>query len=123
MDNEALVDQIVRSLSFEVVAIPENIIAADSTPESTPLNVKIKVRKKSDAALRHGVLSMPKVETITESQKDAVPERIRLVSSDQTIMNLKMLVEADLEKNIAHEKHKLKLNAITPGGYILFYTE
>lgn len=115
-NNEAIVDQIVRNLSFEVVTVPQHVIQVDSTSKSTPLNVKIRVRKKHGAELRYGVLSMPKVDTRSDNLKKEMPDRVRLVSSDQTIMNFDMLMEADFDKT----DHKQNLNMVLQGKCFLF---
>ncbi|CAG9785737.1 unnamed protein product [Diatraea saccharalis] len=74
MAPESIVDQIVKSLSFEVEAThqDEEDIQAPSTSNMTPLNVKIKVRKKHESKMEQGVLSVRKLDN-----PDGAPERIR----------------------------------------------
>lgn len=94
MVHNSIVEQIVRSLSFEVEAVPQdNTIQVTATSKSAPLNVKIRVRKKEEAGFQHGVLSVP-----NPDQPESIPLRIQLVSSDQTIMSFNVVVEADFEK-------------------------
>ncbi|XP_063822939.1 uncharacterized protein LOC135072830 [Ostrinia nubilalis] len=101
MGNESVVDQIVNNLSFEVEAVPQDDDKLASTSNTTPLNVKIRVRKKNESGIQHGVLSVPKF-----GRPDAQPERIRLISSDQTIMSFNMSMEADLVKKPKRKPRK-----------------
>lgn len=112
MDNESVVEQIVRSLSFEVEAVPQdNIIQLTTTTKSAPLNVKIRVRKKDEAGFKHGVLTLPKPD-----RPDSIPERVRLVSSDQTIMSFNVVMEADFQKPIKRPR-KHFLGIFKPSEY------
>ncbi|XP_028169108.1 zinc-regulated protein 8-like [Ostrinia furnacalis] len=101
MGNESVVDQIVNSLSFEVEAVPQDDDKLASTSNTTPLNVKIRVRKKNESRIQHGVLSVPKF-----GRPDAQPERIRVISSDQTIMSFNMSMEANLVKKPKRKPRK-----------------
>lgn len=94
MASTSVVDQIVKSLSFEVEAVPQDHVPRlTGTSNSTPLNVKIRVRKKNESGMEHGFISVPKF-----GHPDANPERIRLISSDQTIMSFDVSMEADFVK-------------------------
>lgn len=114
MDNDSVVEQIVRSLSFEVEAVPQhNIIHLTTTTKSAPLNVKIRVRKKDEAGLRNGILSLPKPE-----RPDSIPERVRLASSDQTIMSFNVVMEADFQKPVKKPRKKI-LGIFKASEYLL----
>ncbi|XP_052756184.1 MATH and LRR domain-containing protein PFE0570w-like [Galleria mellonella] len=95
MDNRPEVDKIAQSLAFKVEATPQdNGLEITSTSKITPLNFKIRIRKKNEAAVQKGILSVPKLN---------VPERIRLISSDQTIMSFDMLMEAVINKKYSRK--------------------
>lgn len=100
-DNESVaVEQIVRSLSFDVVAIPgqSQKVVPTSNSKATPLSVKIRVKKKHEGGLQRGVLAIP------VKNPDEVPQRIRLVSSDQTIMSFNAVMEdIDFDKSRARK--------------------
>ncbi|XP_060803726.1 uncharacterized protein LOC106130851 [Amyelois transitella] len=88
------IERIIDSLAFEVEAVPQNnILEVSGTSKATPLNLKIRVRKKDEALFKQGVVSVPK---LGHSKKS--PEKIRLVSSDQTVLSFKVFVDTDPDK-------------------------
>lgn len=104
MGRATLVDQIVQSLAFEVeaVTVPHNDLAAlSSTSSSSPMNVRIRVKKRNEHGVQHGIVTVPKV-----GYTDAVPERIRLISSDQTIMAFDVSTEADVTNKPKRKSRK-----------------
>lgn len=120
MDNDSVVEQIVRSLSFEVEAIPQdNVIHLTTTTKSAPLNVKIRVRKKEEAGFKHGVLSLPKPDR-PNSAPVHHQQRVRLASSDQTIMSFNVVMEADFQKPVKKPRRNI-LGIFKPCEYYLFY--
>lgn len=90
----SVVDQIVQSLAFEVEAVPrDGLTDTTNDKNGTPLNLKIRVKKRDDCDMKEGILSIPKF-----GHPDAAPKRIRLISSDQTIMSFNVAMEADFAK-------------------------
>lgn len=106
MDNTSIVEKIIRHLSFDVKAIPQNTIKVSSTSKSTPVNVKIRIRKKNKALLQKGTISTQKF-----IHTDFSPQRVQLVSSDQTIASFNIYVESENYKTPLKKpnKHIFKL--------------
>ncbi|XP_075974806.1 uncharacterized protein LOC142975693 [Anticarsia gemmatalis] len=104
MDNQAVVDQLIKKLSFEVEAVPKNTTKKDASDESSkpdPLNVKIKVRKKDDdEQFNQAILIKDQPNTKTG------PQKIRLVNSDETLMSFDVLLEAEFEKKTPRKSRK-----------------
>uniref|UniRef100_A0A2A4K6D5 Uncharacterized protein n=1 Tax=Heliothis virescens TaxID=7102 RepID=A0A2A4K6D5_HELVI len=108
-NQQAVVDQIVQNLAFEVEAIPKNKSSrSTSVSQSTPLNVKIKVRKKEDT------LYQPDISTLSDGT-EVTTRRVRLVSSDRTIMNFDVFMEAEFEKKPTRKFHKHVFDKLKPG--------
>ncbi|KAJ0175764.1 hypothetical protein K1T71_008923 [Dendrolimus kikuchii] len=110
MDSTSIVERIIRSLSFEVEAIPQDTIKISSSSKTTPMNVKIRVRKKNEAFLQEGVMTIAK-----QINTDNNPQRVRLVSSDQTIMSFNVYVESEKEKIPPKKPKKHIFNVLKPG--------
>lgn len=107
---QAVVDQIVQNLAFEVEAVPKNKSIQDvAISQITPLNVKIKVRKKDD------ILKVHDVSTIADDNRRAV-QKIRLVNSHQTIMTFDVFMEAEFEKKPSRNRRKHIFNMLRPGN-------
>lgn len=117
MANQQAMDQIAKSISFEVEAIPQDnkgTIQLTSTANTTPLNVKIKVRKKHDAgAAQNAVVSVPKL-----GKPGAAPQRVRLVSSDQTIVSFNVFMENEEDEKVLRKAKKGFFDFLKPGMYI-----
>lgn len=102
METDVRGEQMIQALSFEVEAIPqEDTIHVRGPANMTPITVKIRVRKREDGGVQKGLISVPKFGPINSEH-----ERIRLVSSDQTIMSFNMLMEADLERKPLRKPRK-----------------
>ncbi|XP_064292523.1 uncharacterized protein LOC128676398 [Plodia interpunctella] len=102
MARNEVAERIIDSLAFEVEASPQdNILEVSGTSKSTPLNLKIKVRKKDEALFQQGVVSVPKL-----GQPKKSPDKIRLVNSDQTVLSFKVFVDTDPEKKPAKKRKR-----------------
>lgn len=111
MDNHAVIERIMRSLAFEVESNSNNENIKERSNPSTPdpLNVKIKVRKKEMNELyNRGFISN------NQSEAQVVPQKVRIISSDETIMSFDIFMDADY-KTIKHRK--LKLDRRKPGSF------
>lgn len=94
MDEDKLVHELVNSLAFEVEAIPADNIIKFTSANGTPLNVKVRVRNKDEPRLvQRGIVSVPKL-----GKHIASVEKIRLISSDQTILSFNVYMETHLDK-------------------------
>lgn len=88
--------QLAQTLAFKVEAVPqEGASPTRSVGNMTPLNVKIRVRKKDDGKnpLPKGIVFVPKT-----GQAENLSERLRLASSDHTILSFNMLMETEHER-------------------------
>ncbi|XP_045768632.1 uncharacterized protein LOC123869686 isoform X2 [Maniola jurtina] len=107
MLNEITVDsnnsiKVLRTLPFDVVAVPQtNISEMLDTAKDTiskPVNIKIKLKNKEDITHGFGV-TIPKFSTTG-------PKKVRLVSSDQTIISFDLFMENDDEEKVPKKPHK-----------------
>lgn len=95
--------QLAQTLTFKVEAVPqEGVSPTRSGGNMTPLNVKIRVRKKDDgkSSLPKGIIFVPK-----SGQAENLSERLRLASSDHTILSFNMLMETDHERRRKSRKN------------------
>lgn len=105
----AVVEQIIQKFPSEVETVPRNKSDhVTSLSKSTPLNVKIRVRKKDDdKAEEHD-------STTTKHVKGL--QKVRLVSSDQTIMNFDVFMEAEFERKPPPQKIRKQIfDMLQPG--------
>ncbi|CAH1646506.1 unnamed protein product [Spodoptera littoralis] len=107
-----VVEQIMQKLAFEVEAVPRNKSDhVTSVSKSTPLNVKIRVRKKDEDTAEEYVT------TTTKHMKGL--QRVRLVSSDQTILNFDVFMEAEFEKKPPPKKIRKQIfEMLKPGVFL-----
>ncbi|KAJ8721341.1 hypothetical protein PYW07_002116 [Mythimna separata] len=105
-NQQAVVDQVVQNLAFDVEAVPKN--EAKQTKNGTPLNVKIKVRKKDEINIQDDVSS------IADNTSRTI-QRVRLVNSDQTIMTFDVFMEAEFEKKPPRKLRKHIFDMLKPG--------
>lgn len=109
-NQQAVVDQIVQNLAFEVEAVPKNeLIQTTSMSQSTPLNVKIKVKKKDEIYKRYDASSIA----------SRTVQKVRLVNSDRTIMTFDVFMEAEFEKKPSRKLRKHIFDILRPGNYLL----
>lgn len=102
MDEDKLVHELVNSLAFEVEAIPADNIIKFTSANGTPLNVKVRVRNKDEPRLvQRGIVSVPKL-----GKHIASVEKIRLISSDQTILSFNVYMETHLDKQSPPKNRK-----------------
>ncbi|XP_059055609.1 protein PF3D7_1417600-like [Achroia grisella] len=120
MDSSSVVQSIVQNLVFKVEATPQNNVleCISTTSWVTPLDIKIKVRKKNKSAIQEGILSVPKF-----NQPGVVPKRIRLISSDRTVMSFDMLVEADIEQKYTRKVKKKNRHQFFGGCFSTEYDQ
>ncbi|KAH9634741.1 hypothetical protein HF086_017524 [Spodoptera exigua] len=107
-----VVEQIMQQLAFDVEAVPRNKSDnATSASQTKPLNVKIRVRKKDED-------NDPEyASTKTGHRKDL--QQVRLVSSDQTIINFDIYVDAEFDKKPPPRKtRKQIIDMLKPGSRI-----
>ncbi|XP_063538146.1 uncharacterized protein LOC134747151 [Cydia strobilella] len=92
MDEDLILREIVKSLAFEIEAVNQDNVLTWTTTNGTPLNVKVRVRNKDEPRLiRKGVIPVPTI-GIT------APEKLRLISSDQTILSFNVHLDGESEK-------------------------
>ncbi|CAB3248039.1 unnamed protein product [Arctia plantaginis] len=111
MDNRAVIERIMRSLAYEVETNSNNEKIKERTNPSKldELNVKIKVRKKEINQLyNRGFISN------NQSEAQVVPQKVRIVTSDETIMSFDMFMEAD-EKVMTQKHRKPIFDRMKPG--------
>ncbi|XP_049696598.2 titin homolog [Helicoverpa armigera] len=110
-NQQALVDQIVENLAFVIEAVPKNKLnRSTSFSQSTPLNVKIKVRKKEELLYQYA----QNISTLPDGTETNT-QRVRLVSSDHTIMNFDVFMKDELEKKPPRKFHKQVFDKLRPG--------
>lgn len=115
-NQQAVVDQIVRNLAFDIEAVPKNkSIQTSSISQSTPLNVKIKVRKKDE------IQKYQEVSSITDDTTKTI-QKVRLVNSDRTIMTFDVFMEAEFEKKPSRKFHKQIFDILRPGDDFFIYS-
>ncbi|XP_063395191.1 probable serine/threonine-protein kinase DDB_G0282963 [Cydia fagiglandana] len=92
MDEDLILREIVKSLAFEIEAVNQDNVLTWTTTNGTPLNVKVRVRNKDEPRLiQKGVIPVPRI-GIT------APEKLRLISSDQTILSFNVYLDGETEK-------------------------
>ncbi|XP_061729836.1 uncharacterized protein LOC133534638 [Cydia pomonella] len=92
MDEDLILREIVKSLAFEIEAVNQDNVLTWTTTNGTPLNVKVRVRNKDEPRLiQKGVIPVPRI-GIT------APEKLRLISSDQTILSFNVYLDGESEK-------------------------
>ncbi|XP_047996045.1 uncharacterized protein LOC125233913 [Leguminivora glycinivorella] len=92
MDEDLILREIVKSLTFEIEAVNQDNVLTWATTNGTPLNVKVRVRNKDEPRLiQKGVIPVPRI-GIT------APEKLRLISSDQTILSFNVYLDSESEK-------------------------
>lgn len=111
-NQQAVVDQIVQNLAFEVEAVPKEPTHDSNLSKVTPLNVKIKVRKK------HETYTDTETSSVTD-ERNRTLQKIRLVSSDQTIMTFDVFMEAEFERKPSKKSKKHIFDILRPGNNIL----
>ncbi|KAJ8730624.1 hypothetical protein PYW08_002037 [Mythimna loreyi] len=108
-NQQEVVDQVVQNLAFEVEAVPKyEPIQTKSVSQITPLNMKIKVRKKDDIFMQRDVSS------IADNASRTV-QKVRLVNSEQTIMTFDVFMEAEFEKKPPRKLRKHIFDLLRPG--------
>ncbi|CAH0702280.1 unnamed protein product [Spodoptera exigua] len=107
-----VVEQIMQQLAFDVEAVPRNKSDnATSASQTKPLNVKIRVRKKDEDN------DQEYASTKTEHRKDL--QQVRLVSSDQTIINFDIYVDAEFDKKPPPRKTRKQIfDMLKPGSRV-----
>ncbi|XP_039751606.1 MATH and LRR domain-containing protein PFE0570w-like [Pararge aegeria] len=91
--------KVVQRLPFDVVAVPQNNTSGIlDKVTNAPVNIKIKVRNKEATTGRHEVISVPKLST-------SGPKKVRLVSSDQTIISFDLFMEKESENKVSKKPH------------------
>lgn len=101
--DEVAARQLAQTLTFKVEAVPqEGVSPTRSSGNMTPLNVKIRVRKKDDgkSPIPKGIIFVPK-----SGQAENLTERLRLASSDHTILSFNMLMETEHERKRKNRKN------------------
>lgn len=101
--DELAARQLAQNLAFKVETVPHEVVLPTNGDENmTPLNVKIRVRKKDDgkSAKPKGIIFVPKSGTA-----ENLSERLRLASSDHTILSFNMLMEAEYERKRRSRKN------------------
>ncbi|XP_047530454.1 uncharacterized protein LOC125066428 [Vanessa atalanta] len=116
MTQESVFDQPMKStpiLPFEVIAVPQyddaRLVNNADYNLTDPINIKIRIRNKEEKGERYGIVSAPKL--FANNGK-----KVRLVSSDQTIMSFDLFVEPDTSKNFQKKSHKNFFHFFKPGG-------
>ncbi|CAH0581516.1 unnamed protein product [Chrysodeixis includens] len=107
-NQQAVVDKIVQNLAFEVEAVPKEPTHDSSLSKVTPLNVKIKVRKK------HETYTDTETSSVTDERNRNL-QKIRVVSSDQTIMTFDVFMEAEFERQPSKKSKKHIFDILRPG--------
>ncbi|KAL4713340.1 hypothetical protein ACJJTC_006808 [Scirpophaga incertulas] len=101
MVSNSVIDQFVKSLSFEVEAVPEKVKREKLKKQTyTPMNVKIRVRKKDEYNGKEGSI------IVSKRNRHSLPARMRPTSSDQTILSFKVLIGPDSTKKSKKKSHK-----------------
>lgn len=99
---EVAARQLAQTLAFKVEAMPQEGVSPTRSGNMTPLNVKIRVRKKDDRknSTPKGIIFVPK-----SGQAENLSERLRLASSDHTILSFNMLMETEHERKRKSRKN------------------
>lgn len=114
-NQQAVVDQIVQNLAFEVEAVPKDrTLRTTSISKSTPLNVKIRVRKKDDTQTLD-------VSSVIDEPTNGL-QKVRLVSSHQSIMSFDVFVETEFEKKPLRRSRKYILDILKPGNIMTIFS-
>lgn len=107
MDSEKIVEELLRNLSFEIErATQNNPFCLKNISKSTPLNIKVRVKKKNETP-EYGVISIARTYMTND--------KIRLANSDQTVMSFDIFMETDLQKKPT-KKHRKRLMEIIRQG-------
>ncbi|XP_050347219.1 putative uncharacterized protein DDB_G0282133 [Nymphalis io] len=117
MTQETVVEQPMKStaiLPFEVIAVPQydysQLVNSTHYNLTDPINIKIKIRNKEETCETYGTVTAPKLVSANNGKK------VRLVSSDQTIMSFDLFVEPDTSKKYQKKSHKNFFHFFKPGG-------
>ncbi|XP_023940108.2 uncharacterized protein LOC112047273 [Bicyclus anynana] len=104
--------KVAKKLPFHVEAVPQNnvfeILNAGSDTSSKPVNIKIKIKNYEETTGTHGIISVPKLAS--------GPKKVRLVSSDQTIMSFDLFMESENEIKTPKKPHCRFLQLFKPRG-------
>ncbi|CAH2108513.1 unnamed protein product [Euphydryas editha] len=112
MSHESIDNQQIKctqNLPFEVIAVPQyndSQLAENYLIE--PINIKIRIRNKNEVE-KHGTISVPKLPS-------NCGRKVRIVSSDQTIMSFNLLMEPEISKKKEKKIHKNIFHIFRPGG-------
>ncbi|XP_046962036.1 MATH and LRR domain-containing protein PFE0570w-like [Vanessa cardui] len=123
MTQESVFDQPMKStpnLPFEVIAVPQydntRLVNSANYNLNDPINIKIRIRNKEEKGEKYGIVSAPKLFAYNS-------KKVRLVSSDQTIMSFDLFVEPNTSKKIQKKSHKNFFHFFKPRGCLRIQNE
>lgn len=91
--DDVVARQLAQNLAFKVEAVSqEGVSSTRNGGNMTPINVKIRFRKK-DRKNTNGIIFVPK-----SGMPENLSEKLRLASSDHTILSFNMLMETEHER-------------------------
>lgn len=112
MTHKDVIQQPNTFIPFEVVAVHNNASPTEQNTTSSllsPVNVKIKIKNKDQLLKgKHGIISVPKFNV------NNWPKKLRLVSSDQTIMSFDLIMEPNKDERV-RKSHRGLLQMFRPG--------
>lgn len=115
MTNQSVSNQpinIIQNLPFEIIAVPQDNEYQQSNAVENSTNqhsFKIRIKNKKEPGVKRAVISVPKLNTSYNSKK------VRLVSSDQTILSFDLFMEAHASKRTQKKNQNKIFQMFKPG--------